>query len=82
MRASRVHSQPVASETAVVRHCPYCGAPLGSFFGMRAEGDAYWCERCGEFFRVRNVNQDEGPEDGPAGAGSEGPVGSIQEPDR
>ncbi len=45
-----------------VRHCPYCGSPLGSFFGVRADDGCYWCERCGEFFRVSHVREEEGSE--------------------
>ena len=43
-----------------VRHCPFCGAPLGWFFGARAERDTFWCEACGEYFRVTGVPEDEG----------------------
>jgi hypothetical protein len=38
-----------------VRFCPYCGQPLGSFFGARIEGDGACCDRCQECFRVQHV---------------------------
>jgi uncharacterized protein YbaR (Trm112 family) len=43
-----------------VRFCPYCGQPMGSFFGNRVEGGAFWCDRCQECFRVENVKEIEG----------------------
>jgi hypothetical protein len=49
-----------------VRFCPYCGQPLGSFFGARIEGDAAWCDRCQECFRVENVEDSEDTTDAPA----------------
>jgi hypothetical protein len=49
-----------------VRFCPYCGQPLGSFFGARIEGDAAWCDRCQECFRVENVEDSEDTIDAPA----------------
>jgi hypothetical protein len=48
-----------------VRFCPYCGQPLGSFFGARIEGDAAWCDRCQECFRVENVEDSEDTSDAP-----------------
>jgi hypothetical protein len=48
-----------------VRFCPYCGQPLGSFFGARIEGDAAWCDRCQECFRVENVEDSEDTIDPP-----------------
>jgi hypothetical protein len=42
-----------------VRYCPYCGQPLGSFFGARLADGGHWCERCQESFRVTNVQNDE-----------------------
>jgi hypothetical protein len=42
-----------------VRFCPYCGQPLGSFFGARIEGGGAWCDRCQECFRVLDVEESE-----------------------
>ena len=47
-------------DVPAVRFCPYCGQPLGSFFGVRIEGNAAWCERCQECFRVEYVDPIEG----------------------
>ena len=55
-------SAPEPSEPAV-RFCPYCGNPLGSFFGHRMADGACWCERCQESFRVSGVKEDEAPEE-------------------
>jgi hypothetical protein len=49
-----------------VRFCPYCGQPLGSFFGARLVDGAAWCDRCQECFRVENVEDDEDTNDAPA----------------
>jgi hypothetical protein len=46
------------------RFCPFCGQPLGSFFGNRMTDGSLWCEGCQESFRVTIVNLDEGT-DGP-----------------
>ena len=46
------------------RYCPFCGQPLGSFFGNRLADGSRWCERCQECFRVSIVNLDEGSEEG------------------
>jgi hypothetical protein len=46
------------------RYCPFCGEPLGSFFGNRMADGSRWCERCQESFRVSIVNVDEGSEEG------------------
>jgi hypothetical protein len=50
---------PSNDEVPAVRFCPYCGQPLGSFFGARIEGGATWCDRCQECFRVVYVDTDE-----------------------
>jgi len=58
------------SPRAAVRFCPFCGQPIGSFFGARLADGAVGCDRCGEYFRVENVELDEGcdsPEE-PTGA--------------
>jgi hypothetical protein len=44
------------AEAPAVRFCPYCGQPLGSFFGVRIEGGATLCDRCQECFRVERVD--------------------------
>jgi uncharacterized protein YbaR (Trm112 family) len=43
----------------VVAFCPYCGDPLGSFFGTRLADGERVCERCGECFRIIHVDLDE-----------------------
>jgi transcription elongation factor Elf1 len=42
------------------RFCPFCGQPLGSFFGNRMTDGSRWCEGCQESFRVSIVNLSEG----------------------
>jgi len=37
------------------RYCPFCGDPVGSFFGRRDTTGAVWCERCDGWFRVEHV---------------------------
>jgi hypothetical protein len=56
-----------SSAHPAVRFCPYCGQPLGSFFGARIEGDGACCDRCGECFRVFSVNESEDFDDVPEG---------------
>jgi hypothetical protein len=51
-----------------VRYCPYCGQPLGSFFGHRIEGEAFWCDACAECFRVDHVVHSEDTNDVPGQA--------------
>ena len=34
------------------RYCPYCGEPVGWFFGRFTADGAVWCERCQDLFRV------------------------------
>jgi hypothetical protein len=43
----------------VVAFCPYCGQPLGSFFGTRLADGGSACDRCGECFRVVRVAEEE-----------------------
>ena len=50
-------TEPTAPEPRV---CPFCGQPLGSFFGNRMTDGSRWCEGCQESFRVYIVNLDEG----------------------
>ena len=47
---------PRSDPPPAVRFCPYCGQPLGSFFGARIEAGGFCCDRCGECFRVSNVD--------------------------
>jgi hypothetical protein len=56
-----------SSAHPTVRFCPYCGQPLGSFFGARIEGGGACCDRCGECFRVISVNESEDSDDVPEG---------------
>jgi len=49
-----------------VRFCPFCGQPLGSFFGARVEGGGVCCDRCGECFKVVDVELNEGADSAPA----------------
>lgn len=51
-------SEP-GQQPPVVAFCPYCGQPLGSFFGTRLADGARICERCGECFRISHVGTDE-----------------------
>ncbi len=55
----------VSEAAAEPRFCPFCGQPLGSFFGNRMADGSRWCERCQESFRVSIVNLDEGSEGAP-----------------
>jgi ribosomal protein S27AE len=34
------------------RFCPFCGEPVGSFFGRHGDDLSTWCERCQEWFRA------------------------------
>jgi hypothetical protein len=54
-----------SSAHPAVRFCPFCGQPLGSFFGARIEGGGACCDRCGECFRVISVNESEDFDDVP-----------------
>ena len=47
------------------RFCPYCGEPIGSFFGHQGDDGTCWCERCQEWFRAERVEPDEAPGDSP-----------------
>jgi hypothetical protein len=44
------------------RYCPYCGEPVGWFFGRFTTDGAVWCERCQDLFRVERL--DEGTPEG------------------
>lgn len=42
----------------MARYCPYCGEPVGSFFGRQGVDGSTWCERCQEWFRVIPVDEE------------------------
>ena len=50
-------SEPPPDVASVVAFCPFCGEPLGSFFGTRLADGERVCDRCGECFRVVRVDQ-------------------------
>jgi hypothetical protein len=50
-------SERPAEDEPVVAFCPYCGQPLGSFFGTRLADGARLCDRCGESFAVIRVEE-------------------------
>ena len=56
----RESTAPILTGVAEPRYCPFCGQPLGSFFGHRITDGSRWCEHCQESFRVSIVNLDEG----------------------
>jgi hypothetical protein len=64
----------VVSESAAAgpsaRYCPFCGQPLGSFFGNRMADGSLWCEGCQESFRVSSVNLHEGTDSPTDGEGA------------
>ena len=37
--------------------CPYCGEPVGWFFGRFAADGGVWCERCEEWFRAERLDE-------------------------
>ena len=37
--------------------CPFCGEPVGSFFGRFGAGGETWCERCEEWFRAARCDE-------------------------
>ena len=39
------------------RFCPFCGEPIGSFFGHQGAHGECWCERCQEWFRAEHVDE-------------------------
>jgi hypothetical protein len=39
------------------RYCPYCGEPVGWFFGRFTADGGVWCERCQDWFRVERVEE-------------------------
>jgi hypothetical protein len=51
------------------RFCPFCGAPVGSFFGRSDVTGAVWCEACEGWFDVRRVDDE----------GTDGPSSSLPE---
>lgn len=59
-------SETPLEPAAVVTHCPYCGHPLGSFFGNRLTV-GHWCDRCQTAFAVTALDDPGETEGGPAG---------------
>jgi hypothetical protein len=49
---------PPAAE--MPHYCPYCGEPVGSFFGRFAADGAVWCERCQSWFRAHRCDEPDG----------------------
>ena len=43
------------------RYCPYCGEPVGWFFGRFTTDGGVWCERCQEWFTAERCDD---PHDG------------------
>jgi hypothetical protein len=39
------------------RYCPYCGEPVGWFFGRFTADGGVWCERCQDWFRVARIEE-------------------------
>jgi hypothetical protein len=37
--------------------CPYCGEPVGWFFGRFETDGGVWCERCQEWFRAERLDE-------------------------
>jgi hypothetical protein len=44
------------------RFCPFCGTPVGSFFGRHDAERATWCDRCEGWFRADRVDDEDAPE--------------------
>ena len=41
------------------RFCPFCGTPVGSFFGRHGDGGATWCDRCEGWFRASRADDED-----------------------
>ncbi len=41
------------------RFCPFCGEPVGSFFGHQGADDTTWCDRCQGWFRAERADDPE-----------------------
>ena len=39
------------------RYCPYCGEPVGWFFGRFTADGGVWCERCQDWVRVTRIEE-------------------------
>jgi hypothetical protein len=50
------------------RFCPFCGEPVGSFFGRHGIDGAAWCERCESWFRAE---RDDGGDAGEGGGNAD-----------
>jgi hypothetical protein len=42
--------------------CPFCGEPVGSFFGRFGADGSTWCERCQEWFVAARAGERSGNE--------------------
>lgn len=47
------------------RFCPFCGEPVGSFFGRHGDDRTTWCERCQGWFRAERCDDPDVPEGDP-----------------
>lgn len=43
------------------RFCPFCGEPVGWFFGRFDAERSVWCERCQDWFRAERVDEPADP---------------------
>jgi hypothetical protein len=46
-----------AREHRIVRHCPFCGELVGSFWARTDADGGTWCESCQLFFEVTVVDE-------------------------
>lgn len=44
------------------RFCPFCGEPVGSFFGRHGDDRTTWCERCQGWFHAERCDEPDDPE--------------------
>lgn len=56
------------------RFCPFCGAPVGSFFGRQDVTGAIWCESCEGWFTARLLDDEGTDEPSPSLAEDEDPL--------
>jgi hypothetical protein len=47
----------MAEGTERAHFCPFCGEPVGSFFGRFGAGGETWCERCEDWFRAERCEE-------------------------
>ncbi len=48
-----------AAEDERAHFCPWCGTPVGSFFGRFGVDGATWCDRCESWFRAIRCDADD-----------------------